>query len=103
MVRRQVEIGIDCIGDGEFWTPTAWLITPHFHRHRGAARGSGRAPTTRHSTRSADQCRVEFFDRPAARLDADEQEDDNGKRVPRGKIIEGRHQRVERRLWRDQA
>jgi len=32
-VRRQVEAGIDCIGDGEFWTArTLDHYTAHFHR-----------------------------------------------------------------------
>src|SRR5438093_12185677 len=37
-VKKQVEAGIDCIGDGEFWTAAASPITP---RH---SPGSRRAP-----------------------------------------------------------
>jgi 5-methyltetrahydropteroyltriglutamate--homocysteine methyltransferase len=43
-VKKQVEAGIDCIGDGEFWTARS-LAHLHraFYRHRPALGGSGRA------------------------------------------------------------
>ena len=43
-VKQQIEDGIDCIGDGEFWTARSLAhYTAHFSGHRGAPGGAGRA------------------------------------------------------------
>jgi hypothetical protein len=44
-VRRQVEAGIDCIGDGEFWTgPHPRPLHRAFYRHRRPTKHSGLGP-----------------------------------------------------------
>jgi methionine synthase II (cobalamin-independent) len=56
MVRRQVEIGIDCIGDGEFWTARSLAhYTAHFTGIEARPVAPGEPPTTRHSTRERDE------------------------------------------------
>ena len=58
-VRRQVETGIDCIGDGEFWTARSLdHYTAHFTGVEARPVAAGEPPTTRHSTRE----RGEFLD-----------------------------------------
>jgi 5-methyltetrahydropteroyltriglutamate--homocysteine methyltransferase len=55
-VRRQVETGIDCIGDGEFWTARSLAhYTAHFTGIEARQVASGEPPTTRHSTRERDE------------------------------------------------
>jgi len=55
-VRRQVEVGIDCIGDGEFWTARSLAhYTTHFTGIEARPIGPGEPPTTRHSTRERDE------------------------------------------------
>jgi hypothetical protein len=51
-VRKQVEAGIDCIGDGEFWTARSLA---HFTRIEARPVAPGEPPTTRHSTRQRDE------------------------------------------------
>jgi 5-methyltetrahydropteroyltriglutamate--homocysteine methyltransferase len=56
IVRRQVEVGIDCIGDGEFWTARSLAhYTAHFTGIEARSVGTGEPPTTRHSTRERDE------------------------------------------------
>ena len=55
-VRRQVEVGIDCIGDGEFWTARSLAhYTTHFTGVEARPVVPGEPPTTRHSTRERDE------------------------------------------------
>jgi 5-methyltetrahydropteroyltriglutamate--homocysteine methyltransferase len=55
-VRRQVEAGIDCIGDGEFWTSRSLAhYTAHFTGVEARPVAPGEPPTTRHSTRERDE------------------------------------------------
>jgi hypothetical protein len=55
-VRRQVEIGIDCIGDGEFWTARGLAhYTAHLTGIEARSVAPGEPPTTRHSTRERDE------------------------------------------------
>ena len=55
-VRRQVEVGIDCIGDGEFWTARSLAhYTTHFTGIEARPIAPGEPPTTRHSTRERDE------------------------------------------------
>ena len=50
-VKRQVETGIDCIGDGEFWTARSLVhYTAHFTGVEARPVAPGEPPTTRHST-----------------------------------------------------
>jgi 5-methyltetrahydropteroyltriglutamate--homocysteine methyltransferase len=56
IVRRQADIGIDCVGDGEFWTArTHSHYTAHFTGIEARALQPGEPPTTRHSTRERDE------------------------------------------------
>jgi 5-methyltetrahydropteroyltriglutamate--homocysteine methyltransferase len=56
IVRRQVEVGIDCIGDGEFWTARSLArYTAHFTGIKARPVAPGEPPTTRHSTRERDE------------------------------------------------
>ena len=49
--RRQVEVAIDCIGDGEFWTARSLAHdTTHFTGIEARPVAPGEPPTTRHST-----------------------------------------------------
>jgi len=55
-VKRQVEVGIDCIGDGEFWTARSLAhYTAHFSGIEARPVAPGEPPTTRHSTRERDE------------------------------------------------
>src|SRR6516165_9733549 len=55
-VNRQVETGIDCIGDGEFWTARSLAhYTAHFTGVETRPVAAGEPPTTRHSTRERDE------------------------------------------------
>jgi 5-methyltetrahydropteroyltriglutamate--homocysteine methyltransferase len=55
-VKRQVDIGIDCIGDGEFWTArTHAHYAAHFTGIEVRPVALGEPPTTRHSTRERDE------------------------------------------------
>jgi len=55
-VRRQFETGIDCIGDGEFWTTRSLAhYTAHFTGVETRPIAPGEPPTTRHSTRERDE------------------------------------------------
>ncbi|MBO0738066.1 MAG: cobalamin-independent methionine synthase II family protein [Alphaproteobacteria bacterium] len=55
-VKRQVGIGIDCIGDGEFWTSRSLAhYTAHLTGVEARAVAPDEPPTTRHSTRERDE------------------------------------------------
>jgi hypothetical protein len=55
-VRKQVEAGIDCVGDGEFWTARSLAhYTEHFTGVEARPVAPGEPPTTRHSTRERDE------------------------------------------------
>src|SRR5437667_9429731 len=55
-VRKQVEAGIDCIGDGEFWTARSLAhYTAHFAGIEARPLPLGEPPTTRQSTRERDE------------------------------------------------
>jgi len=55
-VRWQADIGIDCIGDGEFWTARTFAhYTTHFTGLESRPVAPGEPPTTRHSTRERDE------------------------------------------------
>jgi len=55
-VKKQVEAGIDCIGDGEFWTARSLAhYTAHFTGIEARPLAPGEPPTTRHSTRERDE------------------------------------------------
>ncbi len=43
IVKRQVEVRINCIGAGEFWTARSLAHYTPLQRHRGAPRSTGRA------------------------------------------------------------
>jgi 5-methyltetrahydropteroyltriglutamate--homocysteine methyltransferase len=56
IVRKQTEIGVDCIGDGEFWTARSLAhYTAHFTGVEARPVAPGEPPTTRHSTRERDE------------------------------------------------
>jgi 5-methyltetrahydropteroyltriglutamate--homocysteine methyltransferase len=56
IVRRQAEIGIDCVGDGEFWTARSRAhYAAHFTGIEARTLQPGEPPTTRHSTRERDE------------------------------------------------
>jgi 5-methyltetrahydropteroyltriglutamate--homocysteine methyltransferase len=60
-VKKQVEIGIDCINDGEFWTARSLAhYAAHFTGLEARPVKLGEPPTTRHSTRERDEFR-EFY------------------------------------------
>jgi 5-methyltetrahydropteroyltriglutamate--homocysteine methyltransferase len=62
-VAKQVEIGIDCIGDGEFWTArSAAHYAAHFTGIDVRPVKPGEPPTTRHSTRERDEFRDFYAD-----------------------------------------
>lgn len=62
-VRKQVDIGIDCIGDGEFWTARSLAhYAAHFTGLDVRPVRSGEPPTTRHSTRERDEFRDFYAD-----------------------------------------
>jgi 5-methyltetrahydropteroyltriglutamate--homocysteine methyltransferase len=55
-VKRQAELGIDCVGDGEFWTArTLAHYAAHFTGLEARPVGPDEPPTTRHSTRERDE------------------------------------------------
>jgi len=55
-VRRQVEVGIDCISDGEFWTARSLAhYAAHFTGIEARPVAPGEPPTIRHSTRERDE------------------------------------------------
>src|SRR5947208_15166191 len=55
-VKKQVEAGIDCIGDGEFWTAHSLAhYTAHFTGSEARPLAPGEPPTTRQSTRERDE------------------------------------------------
>jgi 5-methyltetrahydropteroyltriglutamate--homocysteine methyltransferase len=55
-VKKQVEAGIDTIGDGEFWTARSVAhYTAHFTGIEARPVAPGEPPTTRHSTRERDE------------------------------------------------
>ena len=60
-VKKQIEIGIDCINDGEFWTARSLAhYAAHFTGLEARPVKVGEPPTTRHSTRERDEFR-EFY------------------------------------------
>jgi 5-methyltetrahydropteroyltriglutamate--homocysteine methyltransferase len=62
-VRKQVEIGIDCINDGEFWTARNLAhYAAHFTGLELRPVKPGEPPTTRHSTRERDEFRDFYAD-----------------------------------------
>jgi 5-methyltetrahydropteroyltriglutamate--homocysteine methyltransferase len=62
-VRKQVEIGIDCINDGEFWTARSLAhYAAHFTGLEVRSVQPGEPPTTRHSTRERDEFRDFYAD-----------------------------------------
>ena len=62
-VRKQVEIGIDCINDGEFWTARSLAhYAAHFTGLEVRPVQPGEPPTTRHSTRERDEFRDFYAD-----------------------------------------
>ena len=55
-VKQQVDIGIDCIGDGEYWTARSLAhYAAHFNGVEARPVQPGEPPTTRHSTRERDE------------------------------------------------
>ena len=62
-VKKQVEIGIDCINDGEFWTARSLThYAAHFTGLEARPVKVGEPPTTRHSTRERDEFRDFYAD-----------------------------------------
>ena len=62
-VNKQVEIGIDCINDGEFWTARSLAhYAAHFTGLEARPVKLGEPPTTRHSTRERDEFRDFYAD-----------------------------------------
>src|SRR5262245_20143005 len=62
-VKKQVEIGIDCINDGEFWTARSLAhYAAHFTGLEARPVKLGEPPTTRHSTRERDEFRDFYSD-----------------------------------------
>jgi 5-methyltetrahydropteroyltriglutamate--homocysteine methyltransferase len=62
-VKKQVEIGIDCINDGEFWTARSLAhYAAHFTGLEARPVKVGEPPTTRHSTRERDEFRDFYAD-----------------------------------------
>ena len=67
-VKRQVEAGIDCIGDGEFWTARSIAhYTAHFTGIEARPVAPDEPPTTRHSTRERDEFPDFYADMDSAR------------------------------------
>jgi 5-methyltetrahydropteroyltriglutamate--homocysteine methyltransferase len=55
-VKKQVDIGIDCIGDGEYWTTRSLAhYSAHFTGVEARPAAPGEPPTSRHSTRERDE------------------------------------------------
>ena len=62
-VKKQIEIGIDCINDGEFWTARSRAhYAAHFTGLEARPVKLGEPPTTRHSTRERDEFRDFYAD-----------------------------------------
>ena len=62
-VKKQIEIGIDCINDGEFWTARSLAhYAAHFTGLEARPVKVGEPPTTRHSTRERDEFRDFYAD-----------------------------------------
>jgi 5-methyltetrahydropteroyltriglutamate--homocysteine methyltransferase len=62
-VKKQVGIGIDCVGDGEFWTARSHAhYAAHFAGLDVRPIKPGEPPTTRHSTRERDEFRDFYAD-----------------------------------------
>ena len=62
VVKRQVETGIDCVNDGEFWTTRSRAhYAAHFTGIEARPVRSDEPPTSRHSTRERDDFR-EFYE-----------------------------------------
>ena len=62
-VKEQVELGIDCINDGEFWTARSLAhYAAHFTGLEARPVKLGEPPTTRHSTRERDEFRDFYAD-----------------------------------------
>jgi 5-methyltetrahydropteroyltriglutamate--homocysteine methyltransferase len=62
-VKKQVEIGVDCINDGEFWTARSLAhYAAHFTGLEARPVKLGEPPTTRHSTRERDEFRDFYAD-----------------------------------------
>ncbi|HTT78115.1 MAG TPA: cobalamin-independent methionine synthase II family protein [Stellaceae bacterium] len=62
IVKHQAEIGIDCVGDGEFWTARSYAhYAAHFTGIEARSLQPGEPPTTRHSTRERDEF-PDFYD-----------------------------------------
>ena len=62
-VKKQVEIGIDCINDGEFWTARSLAhYAAHFTGLEARPVKLGEPPTTRHSTREREEFRDFYAD-----------------------------------------
>jgi 5-methyltetrahydropteroyltriglutamate--homocysteine methyltransferase len=62
-VKKQIEIGIDCINDGEFWTARSLAhYAAHFTGLDARPVKLGEPPTTRHSTRERDEFRDFYAD-----------------------------------------
>jgi 5-methyltetrahydropteroyltriglutamate--homocysteine methyltransferase len=63
VVRHQAEIGIDCVGDGEFWTARSLAhYAAHFSGVEARPIRPDEPPTTRHSTRERDEFRDFYGD-----------------------------------------
>ncbi len=62
-VRKQSEIGIDCVGDGEFWKARSFAYYgSHLSGIETRALRPGEAATTRHDTRERDEFRRFYGD-----------------------------------------
>ena len=62
-VKKQIEIGIDCINDGEFWTARSLAhYAAHFTGLEARPVKLGEPPTMRHSTRERDEFRDFYAD-----------------------------------------
>jgi len=62
IVRHQADLGIDCVGDGEFWTARSYAhYAAHFTGVEARSLAPGEPPTTRHSTRERDEF-PDFYD-----------------------------------------
>jgi hypothetical protein len=62
-VRKQTDIGIDCVGDGEFWKArNIAYYGSHLSGIETRPLKSGELPTTRHSTRERDEFKNFYAD-----------------------------------------
>ena len=70
VVKKQTQIGIDCIGDGEFWTARSLShYVAHFTGLEARPVRADEPPTSRHSTRERDEFRA-AGERTPAHVDA---------------------------------